>query len=117
MDSPPPSFPRPSVPPQPAARRVTRKVCWVLSLLWLIGWPLAVSTLGVWRGRGDQTELAWATTWYPIAMLWVAYWLVAWFFWVRWGAIWAAATEPAPVARASADRELEATSTVEAARS
>lgn len=115
--SPPPPWKARPFPPKPAARRITRGVCWVVSLFWVVAWPLAVSIFGVWRYSSDQSPWTWASTVYPIAMLWLAYWLVAWFFWVPWGAIWAAATEAAPMPPGSSEPEPTLTPASELARS
>ena len=103
----------------PRARRITRKVCWVVSLFWAVAWPLAVSIfeVGQFQSYHGRTEFAWATTVYPIAMLWLAYWLVAWFFWVRWSAVGAALFEPAPVPQAPAAAEPGPSRASELARS
>lgn len=105
MDTAPPPLPPPQpwkarpLPPKSAARRITRGVCWVVSLFWLAAWPLAVWVFDVQFSGYHQAPRIWAVMLYPIAMLWLAYWLVAWFFWVSWPEVWPALFEPARTAQ------------------
>lgn len=117
MDTPAPPPSHPPVPEMPRARRITCKVCWVLSLLWIVAWPLAIAAFDVQFSGYYQAPRIWATTLYPVAVLWLAYWLVAWFFWVRWTAVGAAFFQPAPRPPSPTEGEPGPSQATELARS